>query len=234
MGAWRDVIAVAAGEGFTLGLQADGTVVGTGEKSFRQLDICNWNDIAAIAAGKRFAAAVCRDGTMRLCGQLSNGVERAATWHGIAAVECGASYVIGLKVDGTVKAAGTDKYGQTLIQFWKDIVKITTGETDTVGIRRDGRAICVDNDNELESVINERSGTLGEYIEIAVGNGDVFGLCEDGRVEQIGARFQPNGMKEWKLLPVRVRENVAPDAASRQRMRLDMRCWGKKQGGGEN
>ena len=218
VGAWREVIAVAAGEGFTLGLQADGTVVGTGENSFRQLDICNWNDIAAIAAGKRFAAAVCRDGTMRLCGQLSNGVERAATWQGIAAVECGASYVIGLKVDGTVEAAGTDKYGQTLIQFWKDIVKITTGETDTVGIRRDGRAICIDNDNELESVINERSGTLGEYIEIAVGNGDVFGLCEDGRVEQIGARFQPNGMKEWKLLPVRVRGNVAPDAASRQRM----------------
>ena len=218
VGAWRNVIAVAAGDGFTLGLRADGTVVGAGVNSFGQLDTQDWSGIVAIAAGKRFAAAVCRDGTMRLCGQLSNGVEKAAAWQGITAVECGASYVLGLQADGTVEAAGTDKCGQTLVQFWKDIVKITTGETDTAGIRRDGRVICVDSDNELKSVINERNGTLGEYIEIAIGNGDVFGLREDGRVEQIGARFQPDGMKEWKLLPVQVRGNITPEAASPQRM----------------
>lgn len=217
VGAWRNVIAVAAGDGFTLGLRADGTVVGAGENSFGQLDTQDWSGIVAIAAGKRFAAAVCRDGTMRLCGQLSNGVEKAADWHEITAVECGASYVIGLKKDGTVEAAGTDKCGQTLVQFWTDIVKIATGETDTAGIRQDGRAICVDSDDELKSVINERGGTLGEYIEIAIGNGDVFGLREDGRVEQIGARFQPDGMKEWKLLPVWIRGNVMPEAAPPQR-----------------
>jgi hypothetical protein len=42
---------VAAGNGFTVGLKADGTVVAVGGNEYGQCDVGGWTDISQVAAG---------------------------------------------------------------------------------------------------------------------------------------------------------------------------------------
>ena len=42
---WTDVVAVAAGWLYTLGLKADGTVVATGNDGYWQCTVSGWTDI---------------------------------------------------------------------------------------------------------------------------------------------------------------------------------------------
>lgn len=52
---WKNIIAIAAGDGYTVGLKSDGTVVATGynmERDCGQCDVSSWRNIIAIAAGK--------------------------------------------------------------------------------------------------------------------------------------------------------------------------------------
>jgi cytosine/adenosine deaminase-related metal-dependent hydrolase len=50
VGAWRDIVAVAAGSTHTLGLRADGTVVSAGSNDHGQRDVASWSGIQTPAA----------------------------------------------------------------------------------------------------------------------------------------------------------------------------------------
>ena len=61
---WADMIAVAASERHTLGLRADGTVVATGDNSFKQCEVADWTNIIAIAADDIRSVGLRSDGTV--------------------------------------------------------------------------------------------------------------------------------------------------------------------------
>ena len=42
---WKDIVAVSAGNGHTVGLKSDGTVVAVGENDDGQCDVKSWNNI---------------------------------------------------------------------------------------------------------------------------------------------------------------------------------------------
>ena len=42
---WADIVAVAAGRDYTVGLKADGTVIAVGENKVGQCDVSGWTDI---------------------------------------------------------------------------------------------------------------------------------------------------------------------------------------------
>ena len=48
---WTDIIAVAAGFEYTVGLKSDGTVVATGSNPNGQCDVQDWTDIVTIYVG---------------------------------------------------------------------------------------------------------------------------------------------------------------------------------------
>lgn len=50
IGAWHDIVSIAAAPSFTAGLQADGTVVAAGQNDCGQCDVADWTNIIAIAA----------------------------------------------------------------------------------------------------------------------------------------------------------------------------------------
>jgi hypothetical protein len=59
---------VATGDGFTLGLKKDGTVVAVGWNNSGQCDVGNWTDITQVAAGEEHTVGVKSDGTVVAAG----------------------------------------------------------------------------------------------------------------------------------------------------------------------
>lgn len=117
---WTGVVAVAAGggavdsegNGHTVGLLEDGTVVAAGDISYGQCDVYGkeWTDIVAIAAGDWHTVGLKADGTVVATGTLSPGTISAACdvgdWENIVAIAAGTGYTLGLTADGTIMATG--------------------------------------------------------------------------------------------------------------------------------
>ena len=59
-----DIVAIAAGDFYTVGLKADGTVVAVGSNESGQCDVQNWSNIVAIAAGAKHTVGLKADGTV--------------------------------------------------------------------------------------------------------------------------------------------------------------------------
>jgi len=52
-GSWRDIVAVAVGVGFTVGLKADGTVAAVGNIGNGRCNTGSWRDIGPVSEEKR-------------------------------------------------------------------------------------------------------------------------------------------------------------------------------------
>lgn len=53
---WTDIVAVSAGNGYTLGLKSDGNIVSTGRNDRNQIAVSGWTDIVALSAGDTHAS----------------------------------------------------------------------------------------------------------------------------------------------------------------------------------
>ena len=129
---WSNIIAVAAGgghnnpsygNGHTVGLKSDGTVVAVGDNSFGQCNVGGWTDIVAIAAGDSHTVGLRSDGTVLITGEYETNLQLGDEWTNIVAIAAGTEFTLGLRYDGTVLATGF--YAQNQIpepEAWKNIL----------------------------------------------------------------------------------------------------------------
>ena len=71
MSEWKNIVAVSAGNSYTVGLKSDGTVVACGKNTYGECDVSEWQDIVAISAGDSHTVGLKKDGTVVAVG--SNG-----------------------------------------------------------------------------------------------------------------------------------------------------------------
>lgn len=121
---WTDIIAVAAGGGYspsdgnghTVGLRKDGRVVAVGDNQFGQCNVDEWSDIVAVAAGDWHTVGLKSDGTVLITGNRpgagGDSSKAISEWSDIVAVAAGTGYTLGLKRDGTVVSAGYNRQDQ--------------------------------------------------------------------------------------------------------------------------
>ena len=114
---WSNIIAIAAGgghnnpsygNGHTVGLKSDGTVVAVGDNTFGQCNVDGWTDIVAIAAGDSHTVGLRSDGTVLTTGEFETNLRLGDEWTDIVAIAAGTAFTLGLKYDGTVLATGYD------------------------------------------------------------------------------------------------------------------------------
>ena len=122
---WTDIIAVSAGEMYTVGLKADGTLVATGwnETNTRDTGRCNvteWTNIIAVDTYGH-TVGVKEDGTLIAAGYNAQGQCNILSWTDVVAVATGFSHTVGLQSDGTVLAVGHNWAGQCDVSGWADI-----------------------------------------------------------------------------------------------------------------
>ncbi len=126
---WKDVVAIAAGggsgnyhgDGHTVGLKSDGTVVAVGDNTFGQCEVSSWRDVVAIAAGDWFTAGLTQSGDVlitrpseKVCEELNIyiGACSAADWSDIVSIAAGCGSIIGIDENGKVHAAGNNNNRQ--------------------------------------------------------------------------------------------------------------------------
>jgi alpha-tubulin suppressor-like RCC1 family protein len=134
----NNIIAIAAGEQFSLALKADGTMLSWGSDQLGQLGdsteltdkatpvvVAGVTDVIAIAAGFEYALALKADGTMLSwgkddAGQLGDGNEKKENKStfvpvqlaaNIVAISAGGLHSLALKADGTLLSWGAFKFG---------------------------------------------------------------------------------------------------------------------------
>jgi alpha-tubulin suppressor-like RCC1 family protein len=181
VGSWGDVVAVAAGTAFSLGLKSDGTVVGTGYNWAGQTNVGGWTGVVAIAAGDAHSVAVKSDGTVVGVGDSRAGQLDMTGWSNIVAVSAGDTHTAGLKADGTVVVAGG--YGYFNTSGWTDIIAMGSGSRGLFGLKADGTVVVTGRDVGGETGVGLWTG-----IEAVDAGWNVsLGLNPDGTVSAKGA-----------------------------------------------
>jgi alpha-tubulin suppressor-like RCC1 family protein len=106
-----NVVAIAAGNGFCLALNADGTVVPWGNNNEGECNLpTGLSNAVAISAGFRFGAALKNDGTVIAWGDNTYGQTNIPLGlSNVVAIASGAWHVLALENDGTVISWGAGK-----------------------------------------------------------------------------------------------------------------------------
>jgi alpha-tubulin suppressor-like RCC1 family protein len=135
----REVVAVAAGRNFSLGLKRDGTLVCWGENSVPS----GLSNVVAIAAGGSFSVALKSDGTvLSWCSEPRGEAHVPAGLSNVVAVASGGENYersMALKRDGTVVVwkAGLPSEEPVPPEV-RDVVAITAGDSHSLALKRDG------------------------------------------------------------------------------------------------
>ena len=189
IGEWKEITAVACGNGHTAGLKKDGTVAAVGDYRAGQCSVSEWKEITAVACGNCHTIGLKKDGTVMAAGANSHGQCSVGEWKEITAVACGAWHTAGLKKDGTVVVAG-DRIMQCSVSGWKDITAVTCGAWYTAGLKKDGTVVTTEP--------FARCSKWKEIIAVA-GRGFMIGLKKDGTIVATG--YNKGGehiVSEWK------------------------------------
>lgn len=127
---FKRVRAIAAGEGFTVGLCVGGRVVAVGRNDFGQCNVSDWENVVSIACGRSYTVGLTADGRVYTAGctrsesytvdsigsarmiQRRTVTPSTEAWREVIALSAGKDHVVALTREGTLLAAGNDADGQ--------------------------------------------------------------------------------------------------------------------------
>ena len=147
---WSQIIDIAAGDGLTVGLKSDGTVLVANGYDGDEYNVSGWNNISSIAVGERHVVGLKTDGTVVAAGRNRSGQCDVSDWTDIVSITAGGDFTLGLKSDGTVVAAGENEDGQCNVSNWNNVVAIWTGYNYSIGLKSDGTFLAVGNNEDGE------------------------------------------------------------------------------------
>ena len=137
---WDNIVAIADGRSYVVGLTEDGRVYCNTYGYDGIIDVSEWKDIVAISAGSSVIGRK-EDGTVRSTGWNRYGEGDVSNWTDIIAISTCSTSTLGLKRDGTVVATGANDFGQIDVSDWIDIVAIAAGEYFSIGLKSDGSMV---------------------------------------------------------------------------------------------
>ena len=187
---------IAAGDGFTLGLKTDGTVISTGMSLNGADQVGDWTNITMIACGVSHSVGLKADGTVVAVGTNGSGECDVERWKDIKMVAAGLDFTIGLKKNGTVVSTGSNDYGQTDVADWKNIGAISAGSYVTAGLKSDGTVLAIGKD--CLGILDVDAWT--DIIEIKASYDNIIGLKKDGTVVNTLRGIDTSEFKDIKSL----------------------------------
>ncbi|MCL1862531.1 MAG: hypothetical protein FWF78_03075 [Defluviitaleaceae bacterium] len=196
---WRDMKAVSTGARFTVGLRADGTVLGVGRNDFGQLNVKSWSKVEKISAGSRHTVGLRDDGTLLACGQNRYGECNVKHWRNITHIVAGQDCTFGIKKDGKVLVTGNNQGGNLQVSHLENVVDIGFGSpTRIIALLQDGTIARVGKENHMR-----RSFAGWKNVRQISAAPDYFaGLFENGTVRLLAYFWPDSGVEaatmDWR------------------------------------
>lgn len=136
---WTDIVAVACGEEFTIGLTSSGNVRYAGKIENRNADTeypDQWTNIKAISAYGDNAAGVTKDGRLKTFGNIYVPKHSGSV---IIDVSVGQNHILALLANGEVRAFGDNSKQQgQYVHSWKNIESVCAASEVSLGMGKDG------------------------------------------------------------------------------------------------
>lgn len=190
--ALNGVVAVAAGNTFSMALKQDGTVATFGG-SFEEYSggaingprhpiPAGLSGVVAIAAGSSHAVALKQDGTVVAWGFNTEGeCNVPAGLKDVVAIAAGYSRTVALKQDGTVVSWGNNKMGLCNVPpGLKEVVAIAVGAVHNTVLKKDGTLVAW-GDDDFEGDVDMPKG-LKDVAAVSIGLRHTSVLKRDGTV----------------------------------------------------
>lgn len=172
-------IAVDAGEDYTCGIHADGTIECWGLADSGVMDE-PVGIYTQVGGGWDHATAIAEDGTVVSWGCFGeSGIDACNAPQGeFVEVAAGYWHTCGLQTDGSVQCWGLDNHGQCAAPADK-FVQIDVGNTYSCGVREDSSIVCWGTDADCVADTPEE----GEFLQVSAVRGATCGLHTDGTIE---------------------------------------------------
>ena len=205
---------IAAGEGHSLVLTNDGTVVSRGWNGFGQCDSpSGLKDVVAIQAGGRHSMALKKDGTVVAWGgNEQNQCDVPRLLRDVVAIEAGSRHSLALTNDGTVVAWGWNLNTQCNVpRGLKDVVAIQAGSRHSLALKKDGTVVAWGGNEQSQCYVP--SG-LKDVVAIQAGSRHSLALTNDGTVVAWGSNEYnqcdaPSGLKDVVAIEAGSRHSLA-------------------------
>jgi len=140
-----DFVAISTGNGHSLGLKSDGSVVAWGYNNYGQCDVPSPNsDFVAISARGDHSLGLKSDGSIVAWGLNNYGqCDVPSPNSDFVAISAGGWYSLGLKSDGSIVAWGANDAGQCNVPSPNsDFVAISAGGYHNLGLKSDGSIVA--------------------------------------------------------------------------------------------
>ena len=172
---WKNVIAIDADDGISIGLKNDGTVLVAGKNSQGRCDVSGWRDIIAISAALNQTIGLKNDGTVV-------GTHKAiplSDWNDIVRIKAVLGVAFGLREDGTALCSSERKFP---VSNWRDVVSISASGIKAYGLTKNGSVF------PTGALLNEDLVGLNWTGVVSIDSGwaHVVGLKPDGTVVACG------------------------------------------------
>jgi alpha-tubulin suppressor-like RCC1 family protein len=184
----RRILDAAEGQGWTLYLTIDGTLVHQGNLNAGVGNLPTPNSgFVAIDAGRDHAVALRSDGSLVAWGSNSHGqCDVPVSASGYLKVRAGEYHTLALRGDSTLVAWGNNSLGQCDVPLEDSVYReISTGKYHSIAIRTDGSVLCWGNNGYEECNPPEPNA---DFVDVAAGDYFSSGLREDGTIVCWGAQ----------------------------------------------
>ena len=166
---------ISAGDSHTVAARIDGSVIGTGNNQYGQINVSGWTGIISVSAGGNHTLGLRADGKVVATGYNNDGRCNVSNWNNIIAISAGSDHSVGLRPDGTVIAIGGNLRGQCQVASWKDIKMILASQYRTFGVKKDGTVVFTGESSDYEALKEWR-----EIEALACSGPHIVGLKNDG------------------------------------------------------
>jgi alpha-tubulin suppressor-like RCC1 family protein len=221
---WRDMVAIAVGDGYTVGLRKDGTVEAAGGRKrepggknrgrsaqgvahLPRANPCavdDWKNVCGISCNGRVTLGLCADGTVKAVGSSHYGQCNTDSWRGVVSVATSGNHTVALFGDGHVEAVGLNESGECRTESWSRVVQIAVMPELTLGLRSDGKVLAAGKHHEVLHTLDtvRAIACFGQ-------NRQVF-VMSDGtlRVHRRGSEFLPDPLEGVRAFIPSVADSV--------------------------
>lgn len=186
---WGSCIDIAAGNGYVLGLHADGTVVANGTNEQGQCDIDKWSDVKQLCSDGVTTYGLRSHDTVLITGENgSNGAADAVCrWKNIVQIAASSRYVVGVRSDGSVVACALSPDANWLnAGAWSRVVAVSVGDDHAIALRDDGSIIAAGSNSQGQCSLPEGVSNEG-FVAMATGPANTILVKDQGDVIWMGA-----------------------------------------------